>query len=1078
MLAAPKESGFDFDSYISERTKEFSGREWVFERIHKWFCCPESSRFLLLTGDPGSGKTALAARLVEFSRGVVTPPTSCHAFYPGFISAVHFCVARAGSWIDPLSFTRSISLKLADCCQPFAVALKDAGERSISIHVTQQVNQATTVKGVVIENLTLSGLNPQTAFTTAVASPLEEIYRQGFNGSITIVVDGLDEALAHKGDITIVKLLSALGNIPPNIRFILTSRRAAAVENEFLHAENFFLSSEENTHANQQDMLVFVQKSLGTSAPVESVQAIAGKAEGNFQYATFVLDAVPHGRANLMAGLPAGLDSLYLESLRRVIGSHDWSHDYAPIMGLLSVAHESLTDTQLKNFSGLNKRETSDRLTDLRQFIEQTGPPPAYRIYHQSVVDFLKVSELKVSGVTLKNQFFLPPGEWHERVAAYYFSNGTPTWARWDSYGLRYTSAHLAAAAREESNGNRHILVHRLVGLAIDPNYRTRHLAELDDLPALLHDLTEAIRCAALDQEGVLQLVQSALALLAFRDEELRPQALFDLAATGEIERAARRLEIFDLDEDWARVAQLMIAWLGARANQSGARSLLEKISAPPGSSKRLFDLVQASIEHFTYPLPEFPLDSPRSESEVAAVVDWFGGKGSDPEMLQRIADDSFIARGLQAGATPGYFAAQDAPVLVAFAASHPPDGDRYLRQYLAIHSGYQYVQYRNRSLWIILENVLRHPNPEWVRDMVRELATTALVGSSLEFREALPLTVLALQAARRKQDALQALQRLRGQAIAEAATVPDGPAVSGIALNWRYQAGGGTGAAQSGDDSWGSHRRRMAAHAQILALLEGDRGRANELLIGAAHLARGFAGFQAPVYLMLAETFLICNLSRLPTLQTFLDTALQAAHNVQDASFCLRVTSRCNAMIRRWWQPKPPNLRESIRLLVDNPGAPELTALHYVGDKYVHRGTTGLALPDEVRSASTLNAIATIYHRPLVDLKRVNDGLDTSAPLPLGTPVNIPDPGFATWIAARLSAEAVVENGDGQKLLELMQLLVPIATPNPTILDLIMARLLLLMRPADAVLLDALELVVGPPIIRSTVAFGGKLPA
>ena len=30
-------------------------------------------------------------------------------------------------------------------------------------------------------------------------------------------------------------------------------------------------------------------------------------------------------------------------------------------------------------------------VTDLRQFIEQTGPPRGYRLYHQSVIDFLEL---------------------------------------------------------------------------------------------------------------------------------------------------------------------------------------------------------------------------------------------------------------------------------------------------------------------------------------------------------------------------------------------------------------------------------------------------------------------------------------------------------------------------------------------------------------------------------------------------------------------------------------------------------------------------------------------------------------
>lgn len=146
MSAAPDKRELNFDSYIAERTKQFAGRVWVFERIYEWLTLPGASRFLLLTGDPGSGKTAIAARLVEFSRVVVTPPPTCTKFSSGFLSAVHFCVARAGNWVDPTSFARSISLQLAERHQQFAVALKNAGERNINIQVTQEVKQATPSK--------------------------------------------------------------------------------------------------------------------------------------------------------------------------------------------------------------------------------------------------------------------------------------------------------------------------------------------------------------------------------------------------------------------------------------------------------------------------------------------------------------------------------------------------------------------------------------------------------------------------------------------------------------------------------------------------------------------------------------------------------------------------------------------------------------------------------------------------------------------------------------------------------------------------------------------------------------------
>jgi hypothetical protein len=59
----------DFDGLINERTAAFAGREWVFRSIDEWLEDPAAERVFLLTGGPGTGKTAIAARLVQVSRG-------------------------------------------------------------------------------------------------------------------------------------------------------------------------------------------------------------------------------------------------------------------------------------------------------------------------------------------------------------------------------------------------------------------------------------------------------------------------------------------------------------------------------------------------------------------------------------------------------------------------------------------------------------------------------------------------------------------------------------------------------------------------------------------------------------------------------------------------------------------------------------------------------------------------------------------------------------------------------------------------------------------------------------------------
>jgi hypothetical protein len=240
--------------------------------------------------------------------------------------------------------------------------------------------------------------------------------REGFTKAITLLADALDESLSYEGDVTILDLLSRLDDLPAQVRFILTSRRDARVENAFLEAPGLFLSAPEYEASNQDDISGYVdwrlRHGVGLVEPVAQLSpqqqinvtnTIVRKAEGNFLYVTFLLDALAKGQQTLdnLGGLPAGLDGLYYRSLERVIGlgHKHWSRDYAPLIGVLAVAQESLTQAQLQAFTGQSEGTVWECLGDLQQFIQEVQPKDEhgtgqaqYRLYHQSVIDFFHLS--------------------------------------------------------------------------------------------------------------------------------------------------------------------------------------------------------------------------------------------------------------------------------------------------------------------------------------------------------------------------------------------------------------------------------------------------------------------------------------------------------------------------------------------------------------------------------------------------------------------------------------------------------------------------------------------------------------
>jgi energy-coupling factor transporter ATP-binding protein EcfA2 len=143
---------------IADRAVGFSGRKWVLDQIVRWLS-NEQRRFLIITGEPGCGKSAVAAWLA----GAGGPsPAMDRALerLRGNWSAVHFCVAedKKGS-IDPIAFTQSVVRQLADRYSQFAAAALNKYGTTFNVEQHARENRGKMV-AVHIETLILGGVNP------------------------------------------------------------------------------------------------------------------------------------------------------------------------------------------------------------------------------------------------------------------------------------------------------------------------------------------------------------------------------------------------------------------------------------------------------------------------------------------------------------------------------------------------------------------------------------------------------------------------------------------------------------------------------------------------------------------------------------------------------------------------------------------------------------------------------------------------------------------------------------------------------------------------------------------------------
>ena len=1026
------ETKLHLPSGIADNIDQFAGRSWLLQPILDWLKDP-TERLLLITGEPGTGKSMLSAWLA----GAGPAPTDDDSRTQleqirGQVGAIHFCIAASGN-ITPKAFAQNMADQLTRSIPGFADALvATLSDRvSVSAVVTAgQIAPGGSATGIIINKLDLGELGEELSFERTFRQPLQALYKAGYNRPMLLIVDGMDEAALYTGAVTIVQLLARLTDLAPQVRVLATTRPDPRVLYQFPGLTPIDLIK--NAPTGVDDVRQYVQNRLKVlqdeAKRVQLTEQIAKASDGIFLYAYLVL-------RDLVAGLPAlpdltatplprGLAGLYQESFNRQLGPDrgHWFQEYQPLLGLICVAQGGgLTKIQLDR---LTKRKVEASLEVLEQYLDGPWPMGPFRPFHKSLADFLLDDKTNVA-------YHIDAASMHEQVVKYYWgpAKRQQRWIQWDDYALRYMPTHLAQATRGEDIPDRQLYIDRLVTLVIDPAFQQFFQSRNPELAALQGDLELALRVAAADPEpnNLVLTVTAARALVRFRRITMQQNPIFALAGQGGVELAIRQLDLFSLDPDWWQIARLAIAWQAAKKSPAAARSVRDLVAANLRTSSPLpllLERVDAVLDGTTPMLPALPARPDVSAVRVQHIVEQMGGGEMDTVML---SSRGLVRPNIQGEATGehGFLAEQDGPFLVAYAL-HPDtpgeDGDRFLREYVALHASYNYVLYRNNSLRALLGAVLSHPDPAWVLDKLILLVQTALAGSRQDFEEGLPLAVTGWRAHAGQNDALDQLEQARQQALA---------GVDKLNSDRRRR------------DTWSFLNRRLGVLAQIYAQLLGRDAEANDLRQKALELRFGAAGLRAPACLTLAETLHVCAPND-PRIDEALDKALTAAHNIQDPSFCARTTSRVNAMRKSWWPDGGIDLA-TIEQFLKDPTDVRFAALHNVGEAYRQRTVTDAFPMDKLRNAQTLAELADIYQRPLADFQRLNPGWQADKALPFDTLVVVPDPGFAPMLAARFAAECEVAPAlSAETRITYIQALVPLAVGNPTALDAVLTQLLL----------------------------------
>jgi hypothetical protein len=351
-----------FRSLVHERTRDFVGRDFVFQTIDGYITGQTDKNFLsgyiVIRGEPGIGKTALIAQLVKRH---------------GYVH--HFNIASQN--------IRSARDFLGNVCAELIVRYK-------------------------LEHLTLplaathdSGFLSQ--LLTKAATKVQE-------HPIVLLVDALDEA-EHMGLASNANRLFLPPILPEGVFFVVTTREKE--EYRFLvdHRKDIYL--DDRSPNNLADVRLYIGNFIDQHREQiilriaqwgvdedEFVNVITDKSEGNFMYLVHVLRDVRDGHltpsnVDSIYHLPIGLKEYYQRHWRmmREQDPQRFRDYYEPVVGMLATVREPVKVEQLVEWTGLNPLRIKEVIATWREFLnedETSEGERLYRVYHNSFQDFLR----------------------------------------------------------------------------------------------------------------------------------------------------------------------------------------------------------------------------------------------------------------------------------------------------------------------------------------------------------------------------------------------------------------------------------------------------------------------------------------------------------------------------------------------------------------------------------------------------------------------------------------------------------------------------------------------------------------
>jgi WD40 repeat protein len=403
-------SPFDFTAFLNQKREGFVGREWLFEKIEQWRT-KQQEKSLLIIGDPGIGKSAIAAELIRRNAGAA-------------LLAYHCCRADERSTLEPARIVRALAAQVAGRLPEYAACLRDT-------EVATAIDEANC------------NSDPVNAYGKGLLGPLSRLTTP--DGIHYFLFDALDEGMSGEvRGLNLVQMLAArLNELPPWLRIVATTRREQPVLRRLSGLRPFELNAQQDR--NREDVNRYIRERGITG---ELAHLLESKSDGNFLYLRHALEAITAEDEPLacLQRLPGGLEGIYLHFFERHFPDEQDYEKPRRVLQVIVAAREPLSEKQLAAATTLDDEdELPAVLGGLSSFLTKrpmSGGGEGWTLYHKSLSDWLTDSR------TCGPLHYASPKKGRQRLGEWCLAEYRRGAAHMDDYALRHLPGHLLDTER------------------------------------------------------------------------------------------------------------------------------------------------------------------------------------------------------------------------------------------------------------------------------------------------------------------------------------------------------------------------------------------------------------------------------------------------------------------------------------------------------------------------------------------------------------------------------------------------------------------------------------------------------